>query len=74
LLYGIITYRLFDNKEDYLILFKGGRALQLSLNDIPNVTKYFSEDTDVLIIPNKFQIFFIISPENKINFAFSNLF
>jgi hypothetical protein len=54
LLYGIITYRLFDNKEDYLILFKGGRALQLSLNDIPNVTKYFSEDTDVLIIPNKF--------------------
>jgi hypothetical protein len=55
LLYGIITYRLFDNKEDYLILFKGGRALQLSLNDIPNVTKYFSEDTDVLIIPNKFQ-------------------
>lgn len=55
LLYGIITYRLFDNKEDYLILFKGGRALQLSLNDIPNVTQYFSEDTDVLIIPNKFQ-------------------
>ena len=55
LLYGIITYRLYDNKEDYLILFKGGRALQLSLNDIPNVRQYFSEDTDVLIIPNKFQ-------------------
>lgn len=55
LLYGIITYKLFDNKEDYLLLFKGGRALQLSLNDIPNVTQYFSEDTDVLIIPNKFQ-------------------
>lgn len=55
LLYGILTYKLFDNKEDYLILFKGGRALQLSLNDIPNVTKYFSEDTDVLIIPNKYQ-------------------
>jgi hypothetical protein len=55
LLYGIITYRLFDNKEDYLILFKGGRALQLSLNDIPNIKQYFSEDTDILIIPNKFQ-------------------
>jgi len=55
LLYGILTYRLYENKQDYLILFKGGRALQLSLNDIPNVTKYFSEDTDVQIIPNKFQ-------------------
>ena len=55
LLYGIITSKLFDKKEEYLLLFKGGRALQLSLNDIPNVTKYFSEDTDVLIIPNKTQ-------------------
>jgi hypothetical protein len=55
LLYGLITYRLYDYKEDYLILFKGGRALQLSLNDIPKLTKYFSEDTDVQIIPNKFQ-------------------
>ena len=53
LLYGIITYRLYDSKNNYLLLFKGGRALQLSLNDIANVKKYFSEDTDVLIIPNK---------------------
>jgi hypothetical protein len=53
LLYGMITYKLYDYKQDYLILFKGGRAIQLSLNDIPNVTKYFSEDADVLIIPNK---------------------
>jgi hypothetical protein len=55
LLYGLITYRLYDYKQDYLILFKGGRALQLSLNDIPMLTKYFSEDTDVQIIPNKYQ-------------------
>lgn len=53
LLYGILTYKLYEFKQDYLLLFKGGRALQLSLNDIPNVTKYFSEDTDILIIPNK---------------------
>jgi hypothetical protein len=53
LLYGILTYKLYEFKQDYIILFKGGRALQLSLNDIPNVTKYFSEDADILIIPNK---------------------
>ncbi len=53
LLYGMITYKLYEFKQDYLILFKGGRALQLSLNDIPTVLKYFSEDTDILIIPNE---------------------
>jgi hypothetical protein len=53
LLYGMITYKLYDSKQDYLILFKGGRAIQLSLIDIPNVLKYFSEDADILIIPNK---------------------
>jgi hypothetical protein len=53
LLYGILTYKLYECKQEYIILFKGGRALQLSLNDIPNITKYFSEDTDILIIPNK---------------------
>jgi len=53
LLYGIITYKLYEFQQDYIILFKGGRAIQLTLNDIPNVTKYFSEDTDILIIPNQ---------------------
>ncbi len=53
LLYGIITYKLYEYKQDYLLLFKGGRAVQLSLTDIPNVSKYFSEDADILIIPNK---------------------
>ena len=53
LLYGIITYKLYEHNQDYLLLFKGGRAVQLSLTDIPNVTKYFSEDADILIIPNK---------------------
>jgi hypothetical protein len=55
LFYGIILYRLYDTKQDYLFMFKGGRALQLSLVDIPDIGQYFSEDTDILIIPNKFE-------------------
>ncbi len=53
LFYGIILYRLYDTKQDYLFMFKGGRALQLSLTDIHDIGQYFSEDTDILIIPNK---------------------
>jgi hypothetical protein len=54
LFYGMILYRLYDTKQDYLFMFKGGRALQLSLVDIADIGKYFSEDTDILIIPNRF--------------------
>jgi hypothetical protein len=54
LFYGMILYRLYDTKQDYLFMFKGGRALQLSLVDIIDIGKYFSEDTDILIIPNRF--------------------
>ena len=53
LLYGIVLYKLYETKQDYLFIFKGGRALQLSLVDIAGVKKYFSEDTDILIVPNK---------------------
>ena len=55
LLYGIVLYRLYETKQDYLFIFKGGRALQLSLVDIIGVKKYFSEDTDILIVPNRTQ-------------------
>jgi hypothetical protein len=55
LFYGMILYKLYDTKQDYLFMFKGGRALQLSLVDIADIGKYFSEDTDILIIPNKLQ-------------------
>jgi hypothetical protein len=55
LFYGIILQRLYETKQEYLFIFKGGRALQLSLNGIPDIGKYFSEDTDILIIPNKYQ-------------------
>lgn len=53
LLYGIVLYKLYDTNQEYLFMFKGGRALQLSLVDIPNIGTYFSDDTDILIIPNK---------------------
>jgi hypothetical protein len=55
LFYGMILYRLYETKQDYLFIFKGGRALQLSLTDIHDIGQYFSEDTDILIIPNKFE-------------------
>jgi hypothetical protein len=53
--YGMILYKLYETKQDYLFLFKGGRALQLSLVGIIDIGKYFSEDTDILIVPNSFE-------------------
>ena len=66
LFYGIILNRLYETKQDYLFIFKGGRALQLSLVGIDNIEKYFSEDTDILIIPNpqKGEKYDIIKMEN----------
>lgn len=52
LMYSIILYKLYKTKQDYLFIFKGGRALQLSLVNIDNIGKHLSEDTDILIIPN----------------------
>ena len=52
LLYGIILYKLFDTKQDYLFIFKGGRAIQISLTGIKDIMKYVSEDADLLVIPN----------------------
>ena len=51
LLYGIILCKLYDTKQDFLFLFKGGRAIQINLTGI-QISKYFSEDTDILIVPN----------------------
>jgi hypothetical protein len=55
LLYGLILFKLYKSKQKYIFIFKGGRALQLSLNNISDIGKYFSEDTDILIIPNNFE-------------------
>lgn len=52
LLYGFILYKLYDTKQEYIFMIKGGRAIQLGLTGIPDVKKYASEDADILIIPN----------------------
>jgi len=51
LMYGIILYKLYSTNQNYLFIFKGGRAIQIGLQDIHE--KFFSVDTDILIIPNK---------------------
>jgi hypothetical protein len=38
--------------QDYKILFKGGKAIQLVLTGIPNISEYISEDIDILVMPN----------------------
>lgn len=39
--------------QDYKLIFKGGKAIQLVLAEIQNLSEYKSEDIDVLIIPDK---------------------
>jgi len=46
LLYGIITYRLLMHDQDYRLIFKGGKAIQMGLN-----AEYDSEDIDILVDP-----------------------
>jgi hypothetical protein len=47
---GIISYKMIG--QDYKILFKGGKAIQLVLTGIPNISEYISEDIDILVMPN----------------------
>jgi hypothetical protein len=46
MLYGIIASRLLTHDQDYQLLFKGGKAIQMGLQ-----TEYESEDIDVIIDP-----------------------
>ena len=46
MLYGIIASRLLTHDQDYQLLFKGGKAIQMGLK-----TEYESEDIDVIIDP-----------------------
>ena len=46
LLYGIITYRLLMHDQDYRLIFKGGKAIQMGVN-----AEYDSEDIDILVDP-----------------------
>jgi hypothetical protein len=51
LIFGIISNKM--EGQDYEILFKGGKAIQLSLAGIPNMEQYQSDDIDVLIMPSQ---------------------
>ena len=46
MLYGIIASRLLMHDQDYQLLFKGGKAIQMGLQ-----TEYDTEDIDVIIDP-----------------------
>ena len=51
IMFGIISYKMIG--QDYKIMFKGGKAIQLVLSGISDISEYNSEDIDVLIIPAK---------------------
>ena len=51
IIFGIISYKMIG--QDYKMLFKGGKAIQLALSRIPNMSEYRSDDIDVLIMPDK---------------------
>ena len=51
IIFGIISYKMIG--QDYKLIFKGGKAIQLVLAEIPNLSEYKSEDIDVLIMPDK---------------------
>ena len=51
IIFGIISYKMIG--QDYKFIFKGGKAIQLVLAEIQNLSEYKSEDIDVLIMPDK---------------------
>jgi hypothetical protein len=51
LVFGIISKKMVG--QDYTLLFKGGKAIQLALSGIPNTEEYDSDDIDIIIVPTK---------------------
>ena len=51
IIFGIISYKMIG--QDFKLIFKGGKAIQLVLAEIQNLSEYKSEDIDVLIMPDK---------------------
>ena len=50
LIYGVISHKM--NGQDYSLIFKGGKATQLVLSQIPEIPAYETDDIDVLVMPN----------------------
>jgi hypothetical protein len=51
IVFGIISYKMIG--QDYKLIFKGGKAIQLVLASMPETSIYKSEDIDILIMPDK---------------------
>ena len=50
LIFGVISHKM--KYQDYELIFKGGKAIQLVLSQMPGIV-YESEDIDVLIMPKQ---------------------
>jgi hypothetical protein len=51
IVFGIISEKMIG--QDYKVIFKGGKAIQLVLAGMPETPIYKTEDIDVLIMPDK---------------------
>lgn len=60
LIFGLISQKMLG--QDYSIIFKGGKAIQLELAHMNESSLYESEDIDIILIPNAD----VIYDENKI--------
>jgi hypothetical protein len=38
------------NGQSYSFIFKGGKAVQFILSEIPNMSQYMSDDIDILVM------------------------
>jgi len=50
IVFGIISHKMIG--QDYKVIFKGGKAIQLVLAGMPETSAYKTEDIDVLIMPD----------------------
>lgn len=50
IIFGIISNKMIG--QDYKLIFKGGKAIQLVLAGIQETSKYQTEDIDLVILPN----------------------
>lgn len=50
IVFGIISNKMIG--QDYKLIFKGGKAIQLVLAGMPETSSYKTEDIDLLIIPD----------------------
>lgn len=50
LIFGLISQKMIG--QDYSIIFKGGKAIQLELANMPESLLYESEDIDIILMPN----------------------